>query len=234
MSPSQPSSLSSFNLKSEYLILTSLSGADVTISRAGPENPSEVHQYWLRSFLANNMNATHAFYTHPKILVTALNGPVVGLSAALVAFSDFIYAAPHTFLLTPFSSLGLVTEGGASRALVQRLGISKANEALLMSRRISAADLLATGFVNRIFDEVAPGEDEKLKKLVLDEVEDKLGKHLNGDSLTGIKKLIRAPEMDVMEKQSSREAFAGLERFVQGVPQEEFRKLASGEKKHKL
>jgi len=30
------------------------------------------------------------------------------------------------------------------------------------------------------------------------------------------------------------EVFAGLERFVKGVPQEEFRKVASGEKKHKL
>jgi peroxisomal 3,2-trans-enoyl-CoA isomerase len=52
---------------------------------------------------------------------------VIGLSAALVSFADFVYAAPHAFLLTPFSSLGLVAEGAASRALVQRLGISKAN-----------------------------------------------------------------------------------------------------------
>jgi peroxisomal 3,2-trans-enoyl-CoA isomerase len=30
------------------------------------------------------------------------------------------------------------------------------------------------------------------------------------------------------------EVMGGLERFVSGVPQEEFRKIASGEKKHKL
>lgn len=30
------------------------------------------------------------------------------------------------------------------------------------------------------------------------------------------------------------EVFGGLERFMSGVPQEEFRKIASGEKKHKL
>ena len=211
-----------------------LSGADVSLSREGPENPADLHQFWMRSFLASNINVTNAFYTHPKILVTALNGPAVGLSAALIAFSDFIYAAPHTFILTPFSSLGLVAEGGSSRALVQRLGISKANEALIMSRRIPAADLLATGFVNKIFEGVAPGDDETFRKLVLAEVDDKLGKHLNGDSLVGIKKLIRAPEMDVLDRQGLTEAFAGLERFMTGVPQEEFRRLASGEKKHKL
>jgi peroxisomal 3,2-trans-enoyl-CoA isomerase len=97
-------------------------------------------------------------YTHPKILITALNGPVIGLSAALLVFSDFIYCTPHTFLLTPFSSLGLVAEGGASRAFVQRLGISKASEALIMSKRISAEELLQVGFVNKIFSECGSGK----------------------------------------------------------------------------
>lgn len=102
---------------------------------------------------------THAFYSHSKILVTALNGPVVGLSAALSAFSDFIYCAPHTYLLTQFSSLGLVAEGGASRAMVHRMGVSKANEALLMSRRIPASELLACGFVNKIIECGVPGRE---------------------------------------------------------------------------
>ncbi|KAH7361373.1 enoyl-CoA hydratase/isomerase [Plectosphaerella cucumerina] len=211
-------------------------GADVSLAKDTPVAASDAHKHWLQSFVANNLNATNAFYTHPKILVSALNGPVIGLSAALVAFSDFIYAAPHTYLLTPFSSLGLVSEGGASRALVQRLGISKANEALIMSRRIPASELLATGFVNKIFDEVGTdvGEDEKFKKLVLSEVDDKLGRHLIGGSLLGIKKLIRGPEMDLLDQQNTKEVFAGLERFAAGIPQEEFRKLASGEKRHKL
>ena len=30
------------------------------------------------------------------------------------------------------------------------------------------------------------------------------------------------------------EVFGGLERFAPGIPQEKFRKLASGEKRHKL
>ena len=95
----------------------------------------------LRSFAANNLDVTQAFYTHPKILITALNGPVIGLSAALISLSDFIYATPSTFLLTPFTSLGLVAEGVSSYSLVQRLGISKANEALIMSKRVSCEEL---------------------------------------------------------------------------------------------
>ncbi|KAF7544272.1 hypothetical protein G7Z17_g10080 [Cylindrodendrum hubeiense] len=208
-------------------------GADVSLAENSPTSGADMHKHWLQSFAAFNLNITHAFTTHPKVLVVGLNGPVIGLTAAIVAFADFIYAAPHTFLLTPFSSLGLVAEGGASRALVTRLGIAKANEALIMSRRLSAQELERCGFVNAIF-EVDKGEDEKFRGLVMKEVDERLGEHLVGESLIGIKKLIRKPELEVIHNQNVHEVFAGLERFMTGVPQEEFRKIASGAKRHKL
>jgi peroxisomal 3,2-trans-enoyl-CoA isomerase len=213
------------------------SGADVTATRPGSGGPSgDARRKFVRSFVANNVDITRTFYNHPKILVVALNGPAVGLSAALVAFGDFIYAAPHTFLLTPFSALGLVAEGGASRAFVERLGISKANEALIMSKRIVADELVQTGFVNKIITPVSGKEDDSagFLKLVLEEVEERLGTHLNQDSLVKIKELIRRPERKILDEQNVTEAFMGMERFLSGVPQEEFRKIASGEKKHKL
>ncbi len=157
----------------------------------------------------------------------------MGLSAALIALSDFIYAAPHAFLFTPFTSLGLVAEGGASRAFVQRLGISKANEALIMSKRITAEEMLQVGFANKII-KTGKNEQEKFLAEVLQEVRDRLGDHLNSDSLIKVKALIRKPERDVMDRQTVAEVFGQLERFVSGIPQEEFRKIASGEKRHKL
>ncbi|KAM0454897.1 hypothetical protein ACHAPV_008038 [Trichoderma viride] len=209
-------------------------GADVSIGRPNPTDPNEARKQLLQTFVAFNLNITQAFATHPKILVVGLNGPVVGLTAAIIAHADFIYCAPHTFLLTPFSSIGLVAEGGSSRALVTRLGPARANEALIMSRRIMSAELERCGFVNKVFEEVKQGEDEKFRELVLKEVDDRLGDHLVGDSLLGIKKLIRAPEQNLVNLNNFNEVFAGLERFMTGVPQEEFRKLGSGEKRHKL
>ncbi|KAI0481702.1 ClpP/crotonase-like domain-containing protein [Xylaria cf. heliscus] len=207
-------------------------GADVSVARDLPPG-TDLYKEWLSSFVANNLNITQAFYSHPKILVAALNGPAVGLSAALTAFADFVYAAPHTFLLTPFSSLGLVAEGGASHAFVQRLGISKANEALIMSKRITADELVATGYVNKIFP-CEKGDDAAFMRQVRAELDDRLGDHLIGDSLTGIKALIRKPEREILDRQNVAEVFAGLDRFVRGIPQEEFRKIASGQKRHKL
>ncbi|KAL8639256.1 MAG: hypothetical protein Q9228_003695 [Teloschistes exilis] len=207
-------------------------GADVSISRSS-NTDNGARRKWLSSFVANNLEITNAFYTHPKILITALNGPAVGLSAALIAFSDFIYCTPSAFLLTPFTSLGLVAEGGSSFAFVQRLGISKANEALIMSKRITADEMLATGFVNKVFP-TKKGEEDKFLPEVLTEVKERLGDHLNSDSLLKVKELIRKPERERMDGQTVAEALSGLERFVSGVPQEEFRKMASGQKKHKL
>lgn len=196
----------------------------------------DVRRELVRNFVSNNVDVTRTFYTHSKILVVALNGPAVGLSAALVAMADFVYAAPHTFLLTPFSSLGLVAEGGASRTFVERLGISKANEALIMGRRITCEELEKTGFVNKVI--TAPSgkkeDSEGFLKKVLEEVDDRLGTHLNQTSLLKIKELIRRPERELLDRQNGVEAFMGMERFLSGVPQEEFRKLAMGEKKHKL
>ncbi|POR32139.1 3,2-trans-enoyl-CoA isomerase, partial [Tolypocladium paradoxum] len=208
-------------------------GADVSVGRATPDDPAESHKLWLSTFAAFNLNITHAFATHPKVLVVGLNGPVIGLSAAIISFADFIYAVPHAFLLTPFSSIGLVAEGGSSRALVQRLGLAKANEALIMSRRLSAQELQSAGYVNEIFD-FGKGQDASFRERVLKEVHDRLGDHLNGESMIGIKKLIRGPDMEVIHSQTVHEVLAGVDRFVKGIPQEEFRKLASGEKRHKL
>ena len=102
-----------------------------------------------------------------------------------------------------------------------------------MSKRITAEELLQVGFVNKII-QTEKNEQEKFLAEVLKEVEDRLGDHLNSDSLVKVKALIRKPEREMIDGQTVAEVFGGLERFAAGVPQEEFRKIASGEKKHKL
>lgn len=218
-------------------------GADVTNRRIGADDASsdELRSELTKTFVAGNFHNTHAWYTHPKILITALNGPAVGISAANIAHSDFIFATPHAYLLTPFSSLGLVAEGGSSKAFVERLGLSKANEALLMSRKIGIDDLVKTGFVNAVFEE--GGGDKKTGKgldsnkfleRVLAEIDDKLGKHLNHYSLLKIKELIRKPSMPALDKAGVDEVVGGLDVFLKGLPQKEFARIASGQKRHKL
>lgn len=205
-------------------------GANVGHQSPIPKN-FDARRHWLAALTINNIELADAFYSHPKILVTALNGPVIGLSAAMISHSDLIFATPGAYLLTPFSSLGLVTEGGASVAFVRRMGISKAKEALLFSRKITAEELKDTGFVNQIVD--TPG-DEGFRESVLDELKSRIGDHLVGSSILDIKKLLREPSDREFNDQAVKEFLGGLRRFAEGVPQAEFQKIASGQKRHKL
>lgn len=111
---------------------------------------------------------------------------------------------------------------------VQRMGLPKANEALIMSKRLTCEELVHCGYVNKVF----PAEN--FLDSVLKEVDDRMGPHLVPDSLTKIKALIRKPYKDVLDAQGVAEVYGGIEVFMKGIPQEEFRKIASKEKKHKL
>ncbi|KIW77619.1 hypothetical protein Z517_10065 [Fonsecaea pedrosoi CBS 271.37] len=211
-------------------------GADVSAGTLDDDaSGSNARLAALRSFAAVTLDVTRAFYQHRKILVAALNGPAVGLSAALVALADFIYAAPHTYLLAPFSSIGSLAEGASSRTFIQRLGASKANEALIMGKRITSDELQAAGFVNMVMSPASGKQDDSagFLKEVLNEVNDRLGIHLNASSMLAIKELIRQPERELLDQQNLREVVAGTERFASGVVQARFKALAGGAR-HKL
>lgn len=130
-------------------------------------------------------------------------------------------------------------------AFVRRLGLSKANEALMWSRRVTCPELVQTGFVNKVLSQGGGDKEsgkginsDKFLDAVLAEVDDRFGKkeggHLNHESVLGIKKLIRRTGMAELDVAGQEEVWGGLRMFVKGLPQEEFRRIASGEKRHKL
>ena len=195
---------------------------------------TDMHQYHLQNSVAILMHLSNAFSKHSKILVAAMNGPAIGGGAAVAAFADLTYAAPHTYIHTPFASLGLVTEVGTSYTLVRKLGLSLANEVMLTGRKLSAAELLQAGFVNKIFC-TGPTEDERFHELVMKDLKDKFGDdRLNAQAVLGIRALIRRPDRDIVALQIHAEAFAGWERQTSGEVAEQMRKLGIGQQKHKL
>ncbi|KAK6340691.1 hypothetical protein TWF696_009014 [Orbilia brochopaga] len=206
-------------------------GADVNQGRSMTSSEASPRFYYGSTFGAQNLELTRAFFEHPKVLVAALNGPAVGLTAALIGMCDLVYATPATFLLTPFSSLGLVAEGGASYTFTRRMGYGLASEALLASKRITSDRLLAAGFINKIFEEK---DADAFNEAVLKHIKNELGEHLNQESILLIKKLVRDAYMKGFEEANVLEVAGGVERFMKGIPQAEFGKLASGAKRHKL
>lgn len=195
---------------------------------------AEERRFWLQQFAANNIDVARSFFTHRKILILALNGPAVGLSAALTAHADFIYAAPGAFLFTPFTSLGLVAEGGSSLMFSRRMGLARANEALMLSKRLSADTLLRAGYVNEVLP--AEGFADAVRRKIDAEFgpPSHSGGWLDHESMMEIKALQRAEIQEAFTVANVREAMAGLERFTSGLPQQEFEKIRSGAKRHKL
>jgi peroxisomal 3,2-trans-enoyl-CoA isomerase len=103
-----------------------------------------------------------------------------------------------------------------------------------MSKKITSEELVQTGFVTKIFSRNDENDHENFLEQVLAEVEDKLGQHLNQDSLLKIKEIIRKPYHDRLESQGVIEVMEGMQRLLGGAPQVEFKKIVNGQKKYKL
>jgi len=202
------------------------SGADVANRHVDSD---DIRLAYLRRLGSSNMDLARSLYTHDKILIAALNGPAVGLSAALLGWFDFIYAVESAWILTPFSTIGLAAEGGASLTFPRRMGIAKANEALILGKKLGANELHATGFINKIF----PNQpQEAFISSVLTYIQDKFSE-LDTDAALATKQLIKANLPDP-DSANVREIIAGADRFATGRPEEQFRRLANKEKRHKL
>ncbi|TKY86748.1 hypothetical protein EX895_004388 [Sporisorium graminicola] len=184
-----------------------------------------------------------ALRNHPKILIAALNGPAVGLSAAILGHCDLVYAYSDFFLFTPFMSLALVAEGLTSVTFVQKMGLGRATEALLEGRRMTATDLKESGFITRLYTKPS-GFDGTKDKLatppILDDVlghvrEKFLPPNASAFSLLYTKKLLSDAAYAYAGVDGVNQAeLRGAETvFASGEPQKRFANIAGGAR-HKL
>lgn len=192
------------------------------------------YEHWLGAFVGRNVWITDVFNNHSKILVAAVNGPVVGLSAALLALCDLIYVKEEKdfFMLTPFSNLGLVAEGAASATLFMRLGWSLASEAIILARPISGKEMNKVGFINKTFDGQFKTTEEfnlHIEQMLTSQFE-----NLHEDSILKNKQLLRANTNTLVNSATSNEAIRGFGKWIEGTPQARFAQLAKKSIKHKI
>jgi peroxisomal 3,2-trans-enoyl-CoA isomerase len=125
------------------IIITVLTGtgrffsAGANVKDAGRTVPSEItdlppndprhvslkEQFYAQRAYNNNSRLSQSFYHHNKLLVAALNGPAIGISAAVLGYCDLIYCFEEFWFSTPFTSLALVAEGGSTKTFVQKVGM---------------------------------------------------------------------------------------------------------------
>lgn len=86
----------------------------------------------------------------PQPVVAALPGAAAGAGLSIALAADLRVAAERAVLVTAFSGVGGSGDFGGSWFLTQLVGSAKARELYYLSPRLSAADSLALGLVNRV------------------------------------------------------------------------------------
>jgi 2-(1,2-epoxy-1,2-dihydrophenyl)acetyl-CoA isomerase len=103
--------------------------------------------------------------TMPKPVLAAVNGPAVGIGVSLALAADLVVAAESAYLMLAFVNIGLVPDGGSSLFVPTRVGLARATEMAMLGERVTAAQALEWGLVNRVVpdaefaDEVAALRD---------------------------------------------------------------------------
>ncbi|KAF9154017.1 Enoyl-CoA delta isomerase 2, mitochondrial [Linnemannia schmuckeri] len=87
----------------------------------------------------------------PKLIIAAIQGPVIGFGVTSSAICDVIYTVPDATFNTPFMQLGFCAEACSSILFPRIMGYSRANEMLLMGRKFTAEEMKEAGMVARIF-----------------------------------------------------------------------------------
>jgi 2-(1,2-epoxy-1,2-dihydrophenyl)acetyl-CoA isomerase len=88
--------------------------------------------------------------TMPKPVLAAVNGPAVGIGLSLALAADLIVAAESAYLLLAFVNIGLVPDGGSSLFVPTRVGLARATEMAMLGERVTAAQALEWGLINRV------------------------------------------------------------------------------------
>jgi 2-(1,2-epoxy-1,2-dihydrophenyl)acetyl-CoA isomerase len=92
----------------------------------------------------------HAIREMPKPVVAAVNGGAIGIGCSLALCCDLILASESSYFLLAFVNIGLAPDGGSSLFVPIRTGMARASEMAMLGERVSAAQALQWGLINRV------------------------------------------------------------------------------------
>ena len=133
-------------------------------------------------------------------IVAAVNGPAAGAGMSLVCMTDIALAAESAIFTMAYTAAGLAPDGSSTYFLPRIVGIRRARELMLTNRRLSAAEALELGIVER----VVPDDD------LMAEAEEVARALANGPTLAfgAVKKLLLASQNAQLEDQLDAETNA--------------------------
>lgn len=85
-----------------------------------------------------------------KPVITVVQGAAAGIGAHLAYASDLVIATEAAYFAESFVKRGLVVDGGGAYLLPRRIGMQKAKEMVFFGEKLTAAEALSLGLVNRV------------------------------------------------------------------------------------
>ena len=85
-----------------------------------------------------------------KPVIAAVNGSASGIGASLALVSDLSVMAENAFFLAPFTTIGLVPDGGLTLLLSRQVGYQRAYQLCIECERLPAQRALELGLTNRL------------------------------------------------------------------------------------
>jgi len=91
----------------------------------------------------------------PKPVVSAVNGPAVGLGCSLALLSDFLVMGESSYLADPHVAVGLVAGDGGAAMLPLLIGLMKGKEYVMLGEKLTAADAEKLNLVTKVVGDEA-------------------------------------------------------------------------------
>jgi 2-(1,2-epoxy-1,2-dihydrophenyl)acetyl-CoA isomerase len=117
-------------------------GADLKSGFEGRRTTEEKLQHEFRPIFS-------AITELPKPVIAAVPGFAAGIGMSFALHADLVIMAEDAFLLSPFTTISLVPDGGANWLLVRQLGYHRAFQLSVESERISSDRCVELGLANK-------------------------------------------------------------------------------------
>ena len=85
----------------------------------------------------------------PKPVIAAIPGSAAGIGLSIALNCDLLIMADNAFMLSPFTTISLVPDGGMNWMLVQQVGYRRAFQLSIESERVAADRCVELGLANR-------------------------------------------------------------------------------------
>lgn len=104
----------------------------------------------IRSRMQGSYSWVNRLLKAEKPVITAVNGAAAGAGVSVALMGDIIIASRTAYFMTAFARLGACPDLGLLATLPRAIGMARAKDMLLTSRKISAEEAWSMGLVSRV------------------------------------------------------------------------------------